>query len=225
MIHIPSRQIASGLLAAAVSVAALTGCGQIVTETPGSSEEPTSQSSEPNQSATASAAPTASSEEANEPDVVQTKVIRVIDGDTIAVQPVDDVLETTGEHDGVAEHVVRLLGIDAPEMNYGKDIAPQCGAQTATNHLGSILPEQLPVIIQYDDSADRTDRYGRSLAYVSTPGDGDAGRQQIIDGYAMPWYPEGEPEPERIPEYRSGANSAASSYAGLHSQCQSICRD
>lgn len=168
-----------------------------------------------------------SSEEPSEsaaPEVtsVQTRIVRVIDGDTVAVKPVPGELEADdGSPD---EHVVRLLGIDAPEMNAGEDAEPECGAKAATDHLGGILPVGLPVVVEYDPVVDHQDRYDRTLGYVITPGLGDANEQQVADGYAMPWYPEGEPEPSRVPEYRMAADTAMSQRHGLHSQCPSVGR-
>ncbi|MGI8307035.1 thermonuclease family protein [Saccharopolyspora hattusasensis] len=206
----------TAFVAALLCAGALTGCGENqpspprpietgVPSTPGSTE--------------AAEQPTAEA-----PTAVRTKVIRVIDGDTVAVKPVADSLESTSEHNGVAEHTVRILGINAPEMNYHKDVDPECGAKAATDHLGGTLAQGLPVTIQYDAKADRTDHYGRSLAYVATPNGTDAGLQQIVDGYAMPWYPKDRPEPERMPEYRMAADTAVNQHAGTHSHCETIGR-
>lgn len=153
---------------------------------------------------------------------VKTKVVRVIDGDTIAVETVPGVLEANG--DDPEEHVMRLLGIDAPEMNLRKPDGPDCGAKEATHHLEQTLPVGMPVTAAFDPEADRTDRYGRSLAYVTTRGGTDAGLRQVADGYAMPWYPKDEPQPERVPEYRIAADAASSQRLGAHAQCPSIGR-
>ncbi|WP_215545013.1 thermonuclease family protein [Amycolatopsis sp. CA-230715] len=148
--------------------------------------------------------------------------MRVIDGDTVAVTPVDGALDPSDGNP--QEHVVRLLGLDAPEMNRGKDLAPECGARTATYHLGGILPRGLPVVLEYDAHTEHTDRYGRSLAYIAAPGYQDAGLRQITDGYATPWYPAGKPEPERMRVYRLAADTAVRQHAGAHSQCATVGR-
>jgi micrococcal nuclease len=206
---------AAAIVAAAMlCIGTLSACAEGTVLVPGSPSDPvpTSASVEP------------SSTTPDRPRSVEAEVIRVVDGDTVAVTPVPGVLEPTGEHDGVPEHTVRILGVDAPEMNYRKDAEPECGAQTATNHLGGILPQGLPVVIEYDATADRMDRYGRSLAYVTTRGGTDAGLKQVADGYAMPWYPKSEPEPERVAEYRMAADTAVDQRAGAHSQCPAIGR-
>jgi len=87
------------------------------------------------------------------------------------------------------------------------------------------LPEYMPVTIQYDAQADRSDKYGRSLAYVTTQGGTDVGLAQVTDGFATPWYPNGEPEPERVPAYTEAADAAIDAEAGAHGECQVIGRD
>lgn len=213
------RLVLGSLVATLLCLGTLTGCDDGQPTVPGVPDDQAPSSSQP-------AGPSAPSQSqgTEEPAAVKTEVMRVIDGDTVAVRPVAGSLDPNDEHDGVPEHTVRILGIDAPEMNYGKDAEPECGAQTATNHLGGILPRGLPVTVQFDAVADRTDRYDRSLAYVVTRGGTDAGLTQVADGYAMPWYPKNEPEPERVPEYHAAADTAVKLRAGAHSQCPTIGR-
>ena len=75
------------------------------------------------------------------------EVSRVIDGDTLVLQG--------GER-------VRLLGINAPEMKRHGGAAEQGGLR-AKKYLQQLLSRQL-VYLEYD--LERTDHYGRSLAYV-----------------------------------------------------------
>jgi micrococcal nuclease len=81
------------------------------------------------------------------------KITRVVDGDTIEISPAVD-----------GEDTVRLIGIDAPESK-----EPGCGpqplAQEAADH--AALWEGLRVKLEFDE--DRTDQYGRLLAYVHDP--------------------------------------------------------
>ena len=60
-------------------------------------------------------------------DPPRLRVVRVIDGDTIWVQG-----------SGPVEKV-RLLGIDAPEMNYGK-ARPECGATRLSDRFADVRP-------------------------------------------------------------------------------------
>lgn len=93
--------------------------------------------------------------------------VRVIDGDT---------LEVAGER-------VRLVNIDAPEIN-GKCTAEIERAQAAKRFLadavaaagGAVELERVP----------RKDRYGRTLAFVRVNGR-DVGEQLIAAGLARPW--------------------------------------
>ena len=79
----------------------------------------------------------------NDTRAVVTTVLAVSDGDSLRVDRVGR---------------VRLIGIDAPETDGG------CFAQEATTALRDLLAEDAPIRIVYD--IDRSDRYGRTLAYV-----------------------------------------------------------
>ena len=158
---------------------------------------------------------------------VLTEVTRVIDGDTIAVAPVPGELEASG--DEADEHIVRLLGIDTPEMNYHSGEKPECGAREATDHLEGLLSRGTAVVVSYDPEADRTDRYGRSLAYVDLAdgGDGtaDVAHQQVAGGYAVAWIPSGEPEPERFSDLATAQSRAEQDGAGSWGTCGTFGRD
>jgi len=75
------------------------------------------------------------------------KPSKVIDGDTLVLQ---------------GGTVIRLLGINAPEIAHHGQSAEQ-GGWRAKQYLQKILAEQ-PVYLQYD--VERKDRYGRTLAQV-----------------------------------------------------------
>lgn len=151
---------------------------------------------------------------------VEAEIVRVIDGDTIAVAPIPGTLDPN--NDAGDEHRVRLVGIDTPEMNYSSDEAPECGAQEATDHLDEILTEGQDVTLRWDAYADRTDRYGRSLAYVSTDDSptGDVGGAQITGGYAIPYVPQGEPRPEMLDLYEAAYAEALEDQTGPISACE-----
>ncbi|GAP61291.1 uncharacterized protein pXO1-141/BXA0211/GBAA_pXO1_0211 [Arthrobacter sp. Hiyo1] len=160
------------------------------------------------------------------PKTVKTKIVRVVDGDTIAVQANSDLQPT---NDAGTQHTVRLLGIDAPEMNYGKGAPPECGAQAATDHLTELLPKSTEVTITYDQTpgVDRTDRYGRSLAYVSTSAIADVNLAQLKSGYAEAWIPKSATQPERWNDYLSAAELpkyAKTGAYGAPEHCQSLGR-
>ncbi len=91
-------------------------------------------------------------------------VVRVTDGDTVVVRGAG------------GEERVRLFGIDAPEMNYGKG-RPDCGAREATRALrervdGASLPLE----------RHGRDDYGRTLALVYD--DGNVNLWLLREGHA-----------------------------------------
>jgi len=81
-------------------------------------------------------------------------VTRVTDGDTIVVN---------------GSTRVRLIGVDTPEVaNFGRD--PQCYGPEASGWTKAALQPGTRVRLEYD--LNRTDRYGRTLAYVYRLSDG-----------------------------------------------------
>lgn len=150
------------------------------------------------------------------------EVVRVIDGDTLAVRPTESLPATNASG---TEHSVRLLGIDAPEMNKRSEAPAECGAEAATARLAELVSGS-PVTLVFDSRSDHVDRYGRSLAYVEVPGEPvvDVALQLAGDGYVGAWYPSGEPEPERFGAYVIAAQDAESSARGAHGSCDGLGR-
>lgn len=91
----------------------------------------------------------------------QTKVTRVIDGDTFEIE--------SGEK-------VRLIGINAPEMSdfYGSE---------AKNHLKNLVENKV-VVLNTDNISNDRDRYQRLLRYVIIAGV-DINKKMIDDGFAF----------------------------------------
>jgi|tagenome__1003787_1003787.scaffolds.fasta_scaffold20401223_2 micrococcal nuclease len=97
-----------------------------------------------------------------------TKVERVVDGDTIVV--------TGGER-------VRFIGMDTPETKDPRKPV-QCYGREASARTEQLLPPGTAVVLVYD--VDRTDRYGRTLAYVYRARDNLFVNASLVrDGYAM----------------------------------------
>lgn len=93
-----------------------------------------------------------------EPVIATAEVLRVVDGDTIDIR--DDVRGRLR---------IRVLGIDTPETKKpGYTVG--CWGPEATAFAQSNLVGQR-VAVQLDPTQDRTDRYGRTLAYL-VRGDG-----------------------------------------------------
>lgn len=151
------------------------------------------------------------------------ELIRVVDGDTIAVVPTEQLPAT---NDRGTEHYVRVLSIDAPEMNKMGDEPAECGAQDATDHLDALLRGHADVSLVYDPISDRTDRFGRTLAYVETIGDHpiDAGLEQVRAGFAEAWYPQSEPAPGRFDNYLDTQRAASAAGAGSFGACGTVGR-
>src|SRR3954453_7431923 len=90
---------------------------------------------------------------AADPIAVTATVLRVVDGDTIDIR--DDVRGRLR---------VRLLGIDTPETKKpGYTVG--CWGPEATQFAESTMTGQR-VALEPDPTQDRTDRYGRTLAYL-----------------------------------------------------------
>lgn len=153
---------------------------------------------------------------------IQTDVLRVIDGDTLAVSPVEDALPASNEQGD--ETIIRLLGIDTPELHTNSSAPAECGAEEAAQSLRQHAPEGTAVTIQLDPLADAHDRYGRTLGYVMLSDGTDLAEQQVADGWASAWYPRGEPEPERFDHYRSTERDAISARRGAHEDCETVGR-
>ncbi len=82
----------------------------------------------------------------------ETRVVRIIDGDTIVVLV-----------NGVQEKI-RLIGVDTPET-FDSRGTPQCLGEEASNFVTSLLENQI-VRLEADQSQDDRDKYGRLLRYV-----------------------------------------------------------
>ncbi|MCK9596024.1 thermonuclease family protein [Candidatus Pacearchaeota archaeon] len=95
-----------------------------------------------------------------------TKVERVIDGDTIVVE--------NNTH-------VRLLGINTPEKK-------EKYYQEAKNFLEMAV---LNKTIKLEYGKDKTDRYGRELAYVFV-GNANVNKEMVDEGYANFYFPSGK---------------------------------
>lgn len=126
------------------------------------------------------------------PDAQQTcRITRIVDGDTV---------------DCDAQRI-RLLLIDTPERNQ-----PPFGAQAAAA-LAQLTPVGSTVRLDFD--VRRTDRYGRTLAYLYTEGGVFVNEALVRAGYAVPVvYPPNVRHVERI---RAAAEQAKAARAGLWS--------
>lgn len=163
-----------------------------------------------------------------ETEVRPATIRRIVDGDTVTVEPSQHFPANYNCWKGTCkEHAIRLLGIDAPEVNSTTDKQPDCGAESATSNLAALLLDNdtgVEITVVTDSVADPIDRYGRTLAYVEVDGI-DAGGAQVSEGFAAAWYPRGEPEPDRYAVYLRDQLTAEHDLLGLHAQCDRTGRD
>ncbi len=138
----------------------------------------------------------------------------IYDGDTLLV----DILESNSGITGTQK--VRTIGINAPELFTSP---PQCGAQAATDALGSLLPKGTPVQLRsLNGTSYDTDRGRilRSLYAQDVEGNWfDTSRQLVSDGQVF-WFPKptwsvDKPEFAHNLEYRVLAGDAAGASRGL----------
>ena len=94
------------------------------------------------------------------------KVSRVTDGDTIHVR------------DGRVETIIRLVGIDAPEVSHKKREPSQPYGQAATKYLAGLVLNKVVEIKDYGQ-----DRYGRTLGVVFQGGK-NMNLEMVRAGYA-----------------------------------------
>jgi micrococcal nuclease len=135
-----------------------------------------------------------------------TVVERVTDGDTIVV----------GGNDVVPETRVRLIGMDAPEATGSRDGMIDCFGREATERITELVPVGTPVRLVYDVS--RTDRFGRTLAYVYRRRDGLFVNLAIVrDGYAVVYTV--PPDVAHAEDFRVATAAARAAERGLWGGC------
>jgi micrococcal nuclease len=137
-------------------------------------------------------------------------LVRVVDGDTIIVAPLEPRRESSGP---VPQARLRLLGVDTPEtVQPGHPVEPW-GAE-ATAFTKEFLASSQPLEIRLDRR--RKDRYGRFLAYVYVDGRMlneelvRAGLAEVVD------YPGDSPQIKRV--LRQAEEEARDEQRGLWSE-------
>ena len=134
--------------------------------------------------------------------LTKTRVVRVIDGDTFTVRM--NGTETT----------VRIIGVNAPE-SVKKNSPVECYGPEASKFLKQLLPKGKVVILKYGKG--RTDKYGRTLAYVSLSNGTDVQRELLSQGYARTMTI--KPNTARADEFKGLENGARDANAGLWAAC------
>lgn len=130
------------------------------------------------------------------------RVVRVTDGDTLAVRMPG----------GRLEHV-RLIGIDTPEV-HGRT---ECGGPEASRAMGRLAPVGAPVLLVSDPTQADRDRYDRLLRYVHRAGT-DVGRAQVAGGRARVYVYRDDPF-RRTDSYERAERQAAGDGRGSWTRC------
>lgn len=125
-------------------------------------------------------------------------VIRTIDGDTLMVKIGDQ------------EKKLRILMIDTPESVHEDPQMNVPMGKTASDFTKSYLPKGKQITLEYDK--EKTDQYGRLLAYVRVDGI-DLGRRLVEEGLAkVVMYP---PNKARHQEYLALQKAAKKAKRGV----------
>jgi micrococcal nuclease len=133
----------------------------------------------------------------------QATLVRVVDGDTVLVRI-----------DG-KEQSVRLIGVDAPEVK-GPYAELECYGNESKDYLSELLPTEDQVILEYDDSQGRYDKYDRILAYIFL-GEKNIGEYMIQNGYAQEFTYKRDYRYQSA--FRAAENFANMNDFGLWSEC------
>lgn len=183
------------LVCASVALVALVsaGCAPAADE---SDESGAAATPAPTPSVTGSAPRTASP-----PAGRETSVQRIVDGDTIVV--------AGGER-------IRLIGIDTPETVDPRRPV-QCFGREASRHITGLIPPGTDVVLEFD--VERSDRYGRTLAYVWRAEDAlHVNLAMVAGGYAqVATYP---PNVAHTDEFVAAQRDAREDGRGLWSACR-----
>ncbi len=134
---------------------------------------------------------------------LDTKVVRVVDGDTLVANA-----------EGRVERI-RLIGVDTPEtVSPSKPV--QCYGKQASDHLKALLPPGTLVTLTTD--AETHDVYGRLLAYVYRHSDGLFVNLELAqEGYAsLLTFP---PNVAHEPQLARAVNDAHQRRLGLWGTC------
>jgi endonuclease YncB( thermonuclease family) len=148
--------------------------------------------------------------------VRRARIVRVVDGDTLKVR-----LRSGGRR------TVRLIGIDTPETRRpGSPV--ECGGRQATRRMTSMAFRKKrrrgrraghAVRLRTDPTQDRTDRYGRLLAYVDRVSDRrDLGLAMVRSGWATTYVYGGTPF-LRFERYARAERRAEAAGRGIWSRC------
>lgn len=132
-------------------------------------------------------------------------VTRIVDGDTIIVQP------------GRSEKTVRLLGIDAPEsVEPGKKV--ECFAGEAAEAAATQMLDRTVILVRDTTQPDK-DVYGRLLRYVYLENGINVNRSMIEGGFAREYDFKGRKYEQRT-DFMEAERIARENRRGLWGKCE-----
>src|SRR5918992_2693658 len=102
---------------------------------------------------------------------IRSVIVRVIDGDTIVVRPLEETRRP--------RYTVRLLGIDSPERS-----PKECGADRASDSARRLAPRGRRVLLKTDPTQPLFDRFDRLLAYAKLRNGPQLNKAQVTRGWA-----------------------------------------
>lgn len=224
-----------------LGIAVMSGCAPAVdtagTNSPAAETSKTSQAAKPFEDLPADDSDSSAdaNNELNEgtPSEPIAKVKRVIDGNTIALEPTATLPANNAKQD---EHVVVLRGIDAPELDAKDATKSECGAQEAADNLGELLgvsdesSSDTRVQLAFDKNAEQLDASGHSLAYVEMASGpdrlfDDVAKTMVREGHAVASDSKEGPRPENTMIYKKAEQQAESSKMGLWETCDDFGQD
>lgn len=133
------------------------------------------------------------------------EVVRVVDGDTIAIAQGSDVL------------TVRLVGVDTPEVKKPHSTVECFGPEASAFATRELHGRQ--VWIERDPVSGRQDRYGRELGYARTVGGELFNERLIAEGFARE-YTYQRQEYKYRHDFQRAQRAAQATKAGLWGACR-----
>jgi endonuclease YncB( thermonuclease family) len=153
-------------------------------------------------------APTTTPDPRAAAQVIQARITRVTDGDSVEVQAYG------AERSG---YRVRLIGIDTPEA-----YSTECGSAGASANLRRLALDRRGrgrrVVLTTDPTQDTFDRFGRLLAYVRTTTGNQLNVAQVAAGWAKTYVYGGNPF-QQTARFRAAERRARSRHRGVWGRC------
>jgi micrococcal nuclease len=136
------------------------------------------------------------------------QVLDVVDGDTVQVL-----------YRG-SEVSVRVIGIDTPETVHPSEPVECGGPQASTAATRMLTGKRVRLV--FDPSQGRIDAYGRTLAYLQTPGVGDFGLAMVRQGRAAEYTY--DTSYARQARYLAAQGNAQAAGRGIWNRCGGVDR-